>query len=126
LAAIAQGSGRRETNVRAKTLVILVVVVMAVLLAPQGAFADKPRFTCPPGLDLGGLTLEQALLLPNVQAGLAAGVFTEADLTITFDGVDHNDDGLVCFKSYSGNASLVSQQQYAYNIADNNASKPSG
>jgi hypothetical protein len=81
--------------------------------------------TCPPGFDLGGLTLEQGLQLPNIQAALADGVIDVATLTVLFEGFDANDDGLICFQSYPTSSNPVTQQQYAYNVVDNNASVPS-
>jgi hypothetical protein len=60
-----------------------------------------------------------------VQAGHADGILDVAGLNAIFGSVDANDDGLICFKSYSSNANPASQQQYAYNVVDNNASLPS-
>ena len=54
------------------------------------------------------------------------GVIDAAGLNAVFESVDANDDELICFKSYSSNANPTSQQQYAYNVVDNNASLPSG
>lgn len=103
------------------------LVALALLLAPQSAFADKPSYTCPPGFDLGGLTLEQTLQLPRVQAGLEAGVFTEDDLAAFFDSADTNGNGLICFQSGPPVApnpkSIIT---YAYNVVEDNASVPSG
>lgn len=102
------------------------LVAMALLLAPQSAFADKPRYTCPPGFDLGALTFEQTLQLPKVQAGIAAGLFTAEDLAAFFDGLDMNDNGLICVQSGPPVApNQASGIQYAYNVVEDNASVPS-
>jgi hypothetical protein len=107
---------------RRRIFVTMVVAALAVLLVPQSAWAVKPRHTCPPSFDLGALTVEQAIALPNSQASLADGVIDVAGLNAIFETVDANDDGLICFQSFSGNANPASQQQYAYNVVDNNAS----
>jgi hypothetical protein len=112
--------------VRRGILVTMVVAALAVLLAPQSALAVKPTHTCPSSFDLGALTFEQAIALPNSQASLADGLIDVAGLNAIFESVDANDDGLICFQSFSGNANPASQQQYAYNVVDNNASVPSG
>jgi hypothetical protein len=115
--------------VRKKTLAILGAVVVGVLLAPQGAFAVKPGSTCPPAFNLGGLTLEQALQLPNVQAGLAAGAYDEAALAAGFASVNANGDAIICFQTIppsGATPNAASLWQFNYNIVDNNASVPSG
>ena len=115
-----------ERSMRRAVVAVMVVTALAVSLAPQSALAAKPSRGCPPSFDLGGLTLEVALQLPNIQAALADGVDTIEGLTAAFETLDINGDGIVCFKSYSSNANEVTLQQYAYNAADNNASVPSG
>jgi len=102
------------------------VLGLFVLLVPQITLAVKASRVCGPGFDLGALTLGQGLQLPNIQAALADGVIDVATLTVLFEGFDANDDGLICFKSYPTNSNPVTQQQYAYNVVDNNASVPSG
>jgi hypothetical protein len=110
---------------RGKIFLATLAVALMVFALPQGASAAKPRNVCAPGFDLGALTLEDALLLANVQAGLADGIFDVASLTAGFDSLDRNNDELVCFKSFPTNASPASLLQYFYNTADNNASVPS-
>lgn len=105
------------------------LVAMALLLAPQSAYAGKPSSTCPPAFDLGGLTLEQALQLPNSQAGLAAGFYDEESVAAVFDTVDANDDGVICFQTIPASGATpnpASNWQYLYNVVDNQASVPSG
>lgn len=109
-----------------RSIAALAVPVLFVLLVPQSALAVKPTRVCGPGFDLGALTLEQGLQLPNIQAALADGVIDVATLTVLFEGFDANDDGLICFQSYPTSSNPVTQQQYAYNVVDNNASVPSG
>ena len=109
-----------------KGLAFMAVLALAVLLVPQTALAEKPSRTCPPGFDLGELTLDDALKLPNILLGIADGVFDLESLTAGFESLDRNDDGLVCFKSFSSNANPASLLQYFYNTVDNNASVPSG
>ena len=111
---------------RRKILVTMVVTVLAMLLVPEGASAGKPSYGCAPGFDLGALTLEQALQLPNAQAAIADGVYTVADVTASWPGWDKNGDGLICFQSFPANANPASLLQYYYNVVDNNASVPSG
>ena len=110
---------------RRKGLILMAILALAVLLVPETALADKPSRTCPPGFDLGALTLQQSLQLPNVVSGLADGVFDVESITAGFESVDRNDDGLICFKSFPSNANPASLLQYFYNVVDNNASVPS-
>jgi hypothetical protein len=94
------------------------------LLAPQSAYAgSKPSYTCPPGFDLGGLTVEQALQLPRIQAGLAAGVCTAEDLAAFYDSADANGNGIICFQSIPPvETNPASGLQYVYNVVEDNAS----
>ena len=102
----------------------MVGIFVTVLAAP--ADAVNPSNACGPGFDLGALTFEESLLLSNVQAGLADGIFELADVTAGFKAVDRNNDGLICFRSLPTNANPASLLQYFYNTVDNNASVPSG
>lgn len=111
---------------RGKIILATLTVALMVIALPQGASATKPTTGCARGFDLGAITLEEALLLSNVQAGLADGIFDVAALTAGFDSLDRNNDGLVCFQSFPTNASAASLLQYFYNTVDNNASVPSG
>jgi hypothetical protein len=111
---------------RGKIILATLAVALMVFALPQSASAVKPNNACAPGFDLGAITLEEALLLSNVQAGLADGIFDPAALTAGFDSLDRDNDGLVCFKSFSTNANPASLLQYFYNTVDNNASVPSG
>jgi hypothetical protein len=109
-----------------KIFAVTAVAVLAVLLVPQGASAGKPPAVCPPGFDIGAVTLEEAIALPNTQRGLEDGFFTLEGTFAGFDALDRNDDGVVCFKSFPSIASPSSLLQYFYNGVDNDASVPSG
>jgi hypothetical protein len=111
---------------RGKVILVTLAVALMMLTVPQGASAAKPANVCPPGYDIGAITLAEFLLLSNVQAGLADGIFNVPALTAGFDSHDRNNDGLVCFKSLPTNANPASLLQYFYNAMDNNASVPSG
>ena len=111
---------------RGKIILATLAVALMVVALPQGASAAKPSNGCGPGFDLGAITLEEALLLSNVQAGLADGIFDAAALTAGFDSLDRNNDGLVCFETFPTNANPASLLQYFYNTVENNASVPSG
>ena len=78
-------------------------------------------FSCSNGADLGANTLDQALLLPRVHAGLAAGG-TAASFALFFNGIDKNGDGLICVKTTpAGNGNGSVNWQYNYNWTDNNS-----
>jgi hypothetical protein len=108
----------------------LLAFALIVLATPRVAHAGgKPRIACPPGFDLGGLTLEQALQLPNVQAGLAAGVYDEEFVAEVQDALAANGDGLICFQRIPASGATpnpASNWQFFYNVVDNQASVPSG
>ncbi len=110
---------------RRKTILATLAVALMVFALPQAASAVKPSNVCAPGFDLGALTNAESLLLPNVQAGLADGIYDVEDLTAGFNRFDVNNDGLVCFQSFPTNSSPASLMQYFYNLVDNRASVPS-
>jgi hypothetical protein len=109
---------------------VFLALALIVLATPHVARAGgKPSTACPPGFDLGGLTVEQALQLPNAQAGLAAGVYDEEFLAEVQDTVDANGDGVICFQTIPASGATpnpASNWQYFYNVVDNMASVPSG
>lgn len=113
-----------------RRVIVFLALALAVLALPQVARAgSKPRMACPPGFDLGGLTLEQALQLPNVQAGLAAGIYDEEFVAEVQDAVDANGDGVICFQTIprsGASPNPASNWQYFYNVVDNGASVSSG
>ena len=99
-----------------------------VVISGTQAGAAKPAFGCPPSFDLGALTLEQALDLPRIEAGLAAGAYDQGFVESVFASFDKNGDGLVCHQDVFGIAeerpNPASLWQYLYNLVDNNASVP--
>ena len=111
---------------RRKIYLIAAVAMLAVLLVPQGASAGKPANVCPPGFDIGAVTLAEAIALPKTQLALADDFATLEGAIAGFEALDRNDDGLVCFGSFPTNANPSSLLQYFYNGTDNNASVPSG
>jgi hypothetical protein len=107
------------------SLLVLAVAFSAAALAASSAGAGgEAGYGCAPGFDLGALTLEQGLALPGIQAGLTAGVFDTAGLTAGFNKVDHNGDGLLCFKDVGALNGGAAHWVYTYNVVDNNASSP--
>lgn len=110
--------------------IVFLALALAVLATPQaGRAGGKPRIVCPPGFDLGGLTLEHALVLPNVQAGLAAGFYDEEFVAEVQDTVDANGDGVIWFQTIPASGATpnpASNWQFFYNVVDNKASVPSG
>ncbi len=107
-------------------LLILAVALSAVALAASPATAGgEAGYGCGAGFDLGPLTLSQGLALPRIQAGLTAGVYDIGGLTAGFNKVDHNGDGLLCFKDVGALNDSAAHWAYTYNIVDNNASIPS-
>jgi hypothetical protein len=96
---------------------------------PPGALAQgKPQLGCPPASDLGAFTFPEFLELPNIQAGLAEGVYDEASLAALFSTIDKNGDGMVCAQSITPSGKLpnpASGWQFLYNAVDNIASVPS-
>jgi len=103
----------------------VMVAAAALTVSPAGA-GGQAGYGCPVGFDLGGLTQEQGLALPRIQAGLAAGVFDVVDLTAGFNKVDHNGDGVVCVKDVGALNGGQAIWAFTYNIVDDNASVPSG
>jgi hypothetical protein len=103
-----------------RTILFSVVVLLLVAPLAGGASADKPIRNCPPSFDLGAMKVEEELALPQVIAGIAAGVYTEQLVRDLFALVDKNDDGLICGKSMPSNAQL----QYFFNGVDNTAVGP--
>jgi hypothetical protein len=105
-------------------LILAVAFGAAALAAPSAGAGGQAGYGCSPGFDLGGLTMDQGLALPRIQAGLAAGVFDIAGLTASFNKVDKNADGIVCVKDVAALNGGAAFWQYFYNIVDDNASVP--
>jgi hypothetical protein len=115
----------RKVNRGSRVGVILLLAVAAALLAaPTAGAGGQAGSGCPPAFGLGGLTLDQSLALPRIQAGLAAGVYDVATLTSVFNATDKNGDGVICFQDVGALNGGAGGFTYAYNIVDNNASVP--
>ena len=111
------------------TLILTTACLLVLSVAPlsPAVAGGRAGYGCPPAFDLGGLTLPETLTLPRIQAGLAAGAYTVDDHTAVFDSVDHNDNGVVCFKDVAAlndGAADASGWPYLYNLVDDNASVP--
>jgi hypothetical protein len=102
------------------------VAIAALLAAPTAGAGGQAGWGCPTGFDQGGLTYDQALALSRIQAGITAGVHSEADFASFFAAVDRNSDGVVCVKTNPGGNGLPAHWIYAYNFVDDNASVPNG
>jgi hypothetical protein len=112
-----------------RTLILTAACLLVLSVAPlsPAVAGGRAGYGCPPAFDLGGLTLPETLTLPRIQAGLAAGAYTVDDHTAVFNSVDHNDNGVVCFKDIAAlndGAADASGWQYLYNLVDDNASVP--
>jgi hypothetical protein len=116
------GSGSRVR------LALLLAVGAALLVAPSGGASGQSGNSCPTGFDLGGLTFDQALQLPRIQAGIAAGVGDTTGFAAFFNTIDKNGDGVVCVKTQpaSSNANIQPHWLYAYNFVDDNSSATVG
>jgi hypothetical protein len=112
-----------------RTLLLTVaclLVLSGALLSPAMA-GGRAGYGCPPAFDLGGLTLAESFALPRIEAGLEAGAYTADDHIAVFNSVDHNDNGVICFKDVAAlndGANEASGWQYLYNVVDDNASVP--
>jgi hypothetical protein len=112
-----------------RTLLVIAACLLALSVAPvsPAAAGGRAGYGCPPAFDLGGLTLAESFALPRIQAGLAAGAYTAEDHIAVFTSLDHNDNGVVCFKDVAAlndGADEASGWQYLYNLVDDNASVP--
>jgi hypothetical protein len=112
-----------------RLLVLIAMCLLLLTLAPSSPAMAGGRagYGCPPAFDLGGLTLAESFTLPRIQAGLAAGAYTAEDHIAVFASLDHNDNGVVCFKDVAAlndGANEASGWQYLYNLVDDNASVP--
>jgi len=102
------------------------IAIAALLLVPTAGAGGQAGWGCPTGFDLGGLTYSQALALPRIQAGIAAGVNDEAGFASFFDSLDHNGDRVICVKTNPAGNGFPEHWFYAYNFVDDNSSATSG
>jgi hypothetical protein len=121
----AMGFARRGSEMR-RTLILTAACLLVLSVGPvsPAVAGGRAGYGCPPAFDLGGLTLAETLALPRIQAGLAAGVYTVEELTAVVDFLDHNDNGVICFKDVGALNGDASTWQYEYNAVDDNASVP--
>jgi hypothetical protein len=121
-----EGAGLRRMIAGRRRLLLVLVAGSALFGGPQAEAAGKPAHGCPPSFDVGGLTLEEAFELPRIEAGLATEAYEEDFVESTFNKIDHNGDGLVCFQDVfwvtGQRPNPASLWQYLYNLVDNNAS----
>lgn len=94
-------------------------VAVITLLASAGAASAKAGYRCPSGFG-STATVTQALALPRIVAGINEGAYTEGEFTATFEQLDANDDGLVCFKPVSKLRGQSTKSWGAYYLADDN------
>ena len=83
---------------------LTVVIAMTALVVTSTAAADQHRSSCPNGFTAYPVPTQagdEALGLPRILAGLAAGVYTVPELIATADEIDANDDGVFCLKAVS-------------------------
>lgn len=119
----ARGGGDRS-RIHALLPAVVAAVCVGLVTASPVAAGGQAGFGCPPAFDIGEVTLAQTLELPRIQAGLAAGAFTAADIEFLFNSVEHNGDGLLCLQDLGALNGGASGWQYFYNGVDNNASVP--
>ena len=109
-------------------LAVLVAVAAALLAAPSAGAGGQGGFGCSNGAELGGVTFDQMLLLPRIEAGLAAGVYDEASNATFFATVDKNGDGVICVKTGPVGTSANDHLHwlYYYNFVDDNSAASTG
>ena len=97
--------------------------ILAAAAAAPTAQAAKPRFTCPPGFNLGRMTLDEIIALPRTQAAIAAGVVSEEALRAGFPSIDRNGTGAICVQLSNGlETGNRPNGQFFYNFVDDNSS----
>lgn len=112
---------RRSRN-RALSTAAIVTVGASLAAASPAAAGGNAGFGCPPGFDIGAVTLEQALALPRVEAGIAAGAYDASAVIATFNSVDRNANGMICIKDIATLTHEAGGSQYLYETNDDNAS----
>lgn len=91
-------------------------LLVGLLTAPANA-ASMPG-SCPVAF-AGPATFQEIMATPQVQAGLADGVYDEAHVRLRFEQVDKNGDAMVCWMAVGNDNQFRSL--YAGNYVDNNA-----
>ena len=107
---------------RSKSLVVFVMVI-AVVAGAATASAAEPVDGCPGGFNLGALTAEERLQLPQLQAALADGVTTLDAVQAVDAFIDKNGNGVLCVQDIAqrSNAAPQSGSQYAVILIDDTA-----
>jgi hypothetical protein len=109
---------------------LLLTVVGCALLATAGSVPaahaqGKPNNGCPPGFNLGPVTIDQAVALPRSQAAMNAGLITEDQLRFSYTGFDRNQNSTICAQlSHGFEVNSRPFGEFFYNFADDNASVP--
>ena len=92
---------------------------------PAAHAQGKPSNVCPPGFNLGPVTIERAVALPRSQAAMNAGLITEDQLRFSYAGFDRNQNGTICAQlSHGFEVNNRPLGEFFYNFADDNASVP--
>jgi hypothetical protein len=95
-------------------------------LGPFGAAeGGEPSYGCPPGFNVGSVTLEEYVVLPRSQAAIDAGLATPEEILAGVAPLDKNGNGSVCVQlSHGLEVSSAPFAAYLYNVVDDNASVP--
>jgi hypothetical protein len=115
---------RRKSMRRARRVAVLLSAVVALAPAGVAAGGGNAGFACGRGFDLGPLTLEESAQLPRVQDAVVDGIYTLDDFSAVIEFIDHNGNGLVCFKDVGALNADADGWAYTYNVADDNAVAP--
>jgi hypothetical protein len=109
---------------RTRRVAVLLSAVVALAPAGVAAAGGNAGFACGRGFDLGPLTLEESAQLPRVQDAVVDGIYTLDDFSAVIEFIDHNGNGLVCFKDVGALNADADGWAYTYNVADDNAAAP--
>jgi hypothetical protein len=113
---------RQDADAPANRALTLMAVALLAAAAPAGA-AKPPTTTCPPGFNLGALSLDERLELPKVKAALDDGIFTLEQIKAGASRADKNENGLLCVQEIeqANHAAPAAGFEYFYNLSDDNA-----
>ena len=120
------GAANGRARLRKWAVAALVTVGASLAAASPAAAGGNAGFGCPPGFDIGAVTLEQALALPRVQAAFAAGVYDADAVIAAFTSSDRNANGVICIKDIATLTNEAGGSQYLYETNDDNASAVAG
>jgi hypothetical protein len=113
---------RQNADATANRVLTFVAVALLAAAAPAGA-AKPPKTTCPPGFNLGALSLDERLELPKVKAALDDGIITLEQIKAGAARADKNENGLLCVQDIeqANSAAPAAGFDYFYNLSDDNA-----